>query len=745
MPVLGRSPRRSAPFLVFALLLLSALLLPGLASATTFYVRTDGGTAAQCTGKADAAYSGSGSNQACAWKHPYYALPPNQAARMAGGDTLIIGPGEYMIGWGAPGSADVSGRCYNGGRYDCYLPAIPNGTASSKTRILGAGYNTGCAAPPKLWGTERVTYLINLENSSNVEVGCLELTDKSDCVESHSNSSAVCNRDTSPYGNWAASGIYARNSKNVHLHDLNIHGLANRGIIAGGLTDWLLERVKIVANGWAGWDGDIGSSSSNSGQIVMRNVEIAWNGCGERWQTGEPWACWAQEGSGYGDGLGTAKTGGQWVIEDSYVHHNTSDGIDLLYLDGATTTSATIRRVKAEGNAGNQLKVNGTSLIENSVVVGDCSYFNGKYLMRDGDQCRALGNTLSVGLAAGQPAIIRHNTITGEGDCLILTGGGSSASSVLIQNNALIGAVDWRSNKQGNTGELTCGHYADNSSAKVTFSGNLFWNVKSSQCPSGSPTSNICGKNPSITDTRFASFNAIPLAGSPLVDAVPVLTEVAVDYFGNARPYGVRPDIGAIELGGATVAPGRVMGGVMPPLLISGTTAGAGAMVLGSASPSSPALVVSDSGTGTVTSGSGSSVGSIIADAVASGWQSVNAGLRRGARIIAQRYRNGIADARLAHRLRNGFASAAALPGRLSDTLRDFWADEDEAEDSAVQVAAGSAGARAAEPVDGNTGAVNADAGTVSEPDKQGIRAGQAALPPSATRREASLDRTATL
>ena len=44
------------------------------ASGTTYYIRTDGGTAAQCTGTADAPYPGSGTNQLCAWSHPFWAL-----------------------------------------------------------------------------------------------------------------------------------------------------------------------------------------------------------------------------------------------------------------------------------------------------------------------------------------------------------------------------------------------------------------------------------------------------------------------------------------------------------------------------------------------------------------------------------------------------------------------------------------------------------------------------------------------
>lgn len=629
-------------------LLLALLFFPALASAATYYVRTDGGTAAQCTGKSNAAYGGSGSNQACAWKHPYYALPPNSAARIAGGDTLIIGPGEYMVGWGAPGSADTSGRCYSGGRYDCYLPPVPSGTASTRTRILGAGHDSGCAAPPKLWGTERVRYMINLENSSNVEVGCLELTDKSDCVELHSDSTVACNRNTAPHGNWAAHGIYSSNSRNVYLHDLDIHGMANRGIMAGGLTDWTLERVKIIGNGWAGWDGDIGSGSSNSGQIIMRNVEVAWNGCGERWQTRTPWACWAQESAGYGDGLGTGRTGGQWLIEDSQFHHNTSDGLDLLYLDGAASTSVTIRRVRAEGNAGNQLKTSGTALIENSVVVGDCSYFNGRDYMRSGDQCRALGNAVSVELANGQTATLRHNTITGQGDCLILTSGGSSASRAVIQNNALIGALDWRSNLQGNTGELACGHYADKSAAAVSFSGNLFWNVKSGQCPSGS----IC-QNPSLTNSSLGStFNALPLAGSPLVDAVAVLADVTTDFFRNARPYGARADIGAVERGAtSSVSGGRATGGVLPPLLSTGGTTSASPAQ--QVSPGQASLVATTATVATPTAGS-----TTVRPSVARR-------MLHGLRSLIQRDNVRAYTARLA----TGLRQMALLPSRMMTSL----------------------------------------------------------------------------
>ena len=71
---------------------------------TTYYVRPDGGSYTECTGTVDAAYSGSGEDQPCAWNHPFQALPPGETSRILGGDTLIITSGSYQMGYGAPGA-----------------------------------------------------------------------------------------------------------------------------------------------------------------------------------------------------------------------------------------------------------------------------------------------------------------------------------------------------------------------------------------------------------------------------------------------------------------------------------------------------------------------------------------------------------------------------------------------------------------------------------------------------------------
>jgi hypothetical protein len=520
-----------------ALLGIASISAAGSAEAATYYVRADGGDASQCTGRSDAAYPGSGTAQACAWKHPFVALPPARAPRIAGGDTLIVGPGNYMMGIGAPDT----GACTASWSYDCHMPPLPSGpSATQPTRILGKGFDSGCAAPPQLWGTERAYTVFNLRGSSNIEIGCFEVTDRHACIRGHGAGNSCPST-----GTWARAGLIAQDSTNVKLTDLNIHGMADKGIHAGRLRDWTMTRLTLRANGWIGWDGDIGANnSSNSGNIIFRETEIAWNGCAEKYPGNEIFACWGQQTGGYGDGLGTHQTGGHWLFEDSLVHHNTSDGIDLLYMaDGG---SVTIRRTWAEGNAGNQLKTKGNARIENSVVVGNCAFFEGKFNMLKGDNCRAMGNALSIGLFASSTVDLVNNTISSQGDCLVLSGGGGTGARLNLVNNVLIGEVDWT-----NTAERSCVHYADNSSAVVTWEKNLVTGVKNNSCPAGS----LCA-DARIAKRTYDGFDPTPVSGSPLIDAANGGKAPGNDYHRRSRSV---PDIGAVEFGAAA------SGGTPPP------------------------------------------------------------------------------------------------------------------------------------------------------------------------------------
>jgi len=506
------------------------------AAPTTYYIRPDGGDYAQCTGLADAPYPGTGTDQACAWDHPFRALPPEGPPRIASGDTLAIGLGSYQMGFGAPG-ADV---CETDYPWDCHMPPLPGGPdPDHPTRLLGAGWDTGCTEPPELWGTERALTVLDLTGSNHVVVACLEITDHAGCAEDHTGGLA-CERQRYPYGPWADTGIYAQDAIDVTLRDLDIHGLASAGIRAGRIADWTVEDVRIAANGWVGWEGDIDGDDAYAGSLTFRRWTVEWNGCVETYPAEQPAGCWGQTAGGYGDGVGTGETGGHWLIEDSVFLNNASDGLDLLYTR-VPGSSITIRRTVAHGNAGNQIKTNGPTHIENVLLVGDCAAFEGKPYTHHVDACRAYGNALSVSLRPGDSATVTNATITGQGDCLaeaICEGRCTGAESVRIRNTIFRGQTDYLS-----PSERTCLIYHEGFAADpLDLDHNIIHHVKDDPCPVN--THDICG-SPGLVDDAIDTFDPHLLAVSPAIDAG--LPDSAPPDDLDGRPRVGTPDLGAYE------------------------------------------------------------------------------------------------------------------------------------------------------------------------------------------------------
>ena len=445
--------------------------------ARAYHIRPDGGDPAQCTGTGDHAYPGTGSGKPCAWDHPFRALPPGGPSRIDGGDTLIIGAGSYEVGLGAPGA----GGCDASAPWDCRLSPVPSGPSAARpTRLIGAG-GAGCTAPPELWGSGRAASVLDLSGASFVEVGCLEVTDHSGCVEYHSGGLA-CDRDQP--GPWAPTGLYAEDSRGVYLHDLSIHGLASAGIAAGRLTDWTLEDVSISGNGWVGWEGDIYGDDGNHGDLVFRRVSITWNGCGETYPGGQPAGCWSQSAGGYGDGLGTGETGGSWLFEDVTIAHNTSDGLDLLYLR-RPGGSLTIPGLHSEGNAGDQVKVTGTAVIEGLTAVSNCGFFTGKPFTYDVDPCRAGGSAISFSLRPGGESTVTGSQVSGEGDCLMIAdcaegGGCTGVERVRVSDSYFRGGPEF-----GSGGDTTCLAWSGLSFDPFRYHDVVAEDVKVEYCPVG--------------------------------------------------------------------------------------------------------------------------------------------------------------------------------------------------------------------------------------------------------------------
>lgn len=514
------------------------------AQATTYYVRTDGGTATQCNGTANAPAS---SAPNCAWSNPQYAIPPGfpgdgaKAPRIAAGDTLQIASGSYQFGYGSPGAE----ACQSQYAYNCVLigKSIPDNVT-----IQG-----DCSAPPELWGGGHQYNLFDLSGSSGVTLRCLTLTDHGTCIDGTFTGIPSCSNSATDTS--VQDGIDIRGANNVTLDRVNIHGLADYGILAGQLTGTTtVTGVTIRANAWGGWNGDLGgngTNSKNSGTITIRDSTIAWNGCTEAYPATTIVGCRGAEQGGYGDGLGTALTGGNWRIINSRFLYNTSDGLDLLYADG--TGSVFVDRVTAIGNASQQVKVAAPATVQNSVIVGWCS---ATALSSAGltTLCRAAGNAVELDFTATNQAItFAYNTVTGNGDCLISSGNGSAAptgfnpdasDTIAIGNNIMLGQTSYL---QRNGGGYTCAVYASVSQG-VTRSGDIVWNTRNTDFS----TPGIINEDPQLTDETMASFNPVPLVSSPAIgNSVSGSTPVAYDYNGNPRPS-QGATIGAVEYQGSS-------------------------------------------------------------------------------------------------------------------------------------------------------------------------------------------------
>lgn len=565
---------------------------PPPSAGTVYYVLPNGGSSVQCNGLANVPYSGTGTNQACAWATPMIALPAppyggTVATPLHGGDTLMIGPGQYMIGYGLGSNMGV-GNCNTGALSDCRMSPVPSGTATQPTRIIGS-----CSAQTQLWGTQGNYALLNLTKANNVEVGCLEITDHSSCIVNHCSGSSGCTPPTgtaipnacpkltpyNPANTFAGNGIVASDSSNVYLHDLNIHGLGNEGVRSGRLTNWNMLRVRIYANGFGGWDGDIrngdkSADTSDHGYMDFTDSEIGFSGCGEYYPlpaTNAVYGCWGQNEAGYGDGLGTGPTSGNWNFQNVWVHHNSQDGLDLLYGDG--TNTVVMNRVRSEGNAGNQLKISGTSTISNSVIIGNCAYLYdpanmGAGWMDAGDMCRAGGDAIAVVPGSNTPLNppvnieIVNSTITGQGNGLVVIGsGGNAGSHVKILSNVFYGQQNWRDTLSGFPDQAGSVYIYNSPLSGITASNNVIWNTKDAGTTTVpcTPIPGMACKDPLLTIEALTNFNPMPLATSPLIAGTTAINSTAYDFYNVHRPTNRNGvwgyDIGAVQYVAAPTAP----------------------------------------------------------------------------------------------------------------------------------------------------------------------------------------------
>lgn len=587
------------------LITITIFLITSQAWATVYYVRTDGSTATNCLGTSDAAYDGSGTGEACAFNHPNWALElqGQTAGAMAGGDTLVIKSGTYTIGCLGSGTScrsatyniTNSATCDTSWPYDCYPNPVPDGTSPTHTKIIGCS-TTGCATDadrPILTGQGRATMILNLSNSDYVDVTDIIITDSATCGAAHP-TLACGSSDADEL--TALDGVYLEGASYIAFDTVYIHGLYRYGIYGGNETGTItFTDTKVDFNSFGGWnldtcsnDGTCGVDSGNTvsfygsmtGSPSRYSTSISWNGCVEDSSSignAATVGCYEQDAGGYGDAIGSSNTSGAWIFDGVDISHNTSDGIDLLYMNVGSQSGGTlvVKNSRIEGNNGNQVKASNQIELLSNMIIGNCGFFYGQtYTNGTFNTCRALGNTIEINFIDDNtvPKII-GNTILGNGDVLIDTAGTcTTGTDITVANNILYGGREFEKDTSIDAG-------GDNSSISIYYdsSGSCdtdfidTYNI----CYSFTEGSSACNGTGS-TDTVDPLFsgtikqgpytspgyytgtdyvNQLTIqSGSSAVNAADETVSGALSTDYNRYARGASWDIGALEYG--SVAPG---------------------------------------------------------------------------------------------------------------------------------------------------------------------------------------------
>ena len=340
-----------------------------------WYVRNDGGTlytssntSGQCNGQANAAYPGSGVNQACAVKQYYYLWSPTQWY-ISGGDRVHIRPDQDWIdGYGS------DGNCGGASNYTCTSPSIPSGSPSHHTQILGTNAGSCHAESAKttltgIYGSKG----FNITDSQFVDVSCIRLTDHAQCTENGNYTHNCTSTDAE-----MSVGIVAESLSSVNLTDVSADGLANDAWNGPSGPDDTWNYGLISGMPFAGISMDNSPwQSSNlgaAGGFTMNHVTTEFSGCVKEYPVAHNYPfieCRDATSGGYADGFGTASTIGDWNFDHDVWRYNYQDGLDLLHSE---MNIFSVTNSQSYGNEGQQYKIGSghTVTFFNNFAVNNC-------------------------------------------------------------------------------------------------------------------------------------------------------------------------------------------------------------------------------------------------------------------------------------------------------------------------------------------------------------------------------------
>ena len=559
--------------------------------ATTYYVRDGGGTAAQCAGTTNHTLAGA-SGTACAFSNPGYALGYNcqngggscgVAGVMGSGDTLSIdgdsdtSPGsqaQYYIGYGS----SQMPSCTNGSASECTMGAVP-----SSVTIIGTGTHK-----PQLYAPTFPWQVLSLTNNS-ITLQWIELATHQTCGYSSPDTSCTNGEGS----NRTSDGILMGGS-GITLTDVYIHGFSRYGIVITGMSGTnTFTRVYLIGNGYGGFTLGNGDSSANSGTLVWNQPIVDWNGCLESYpltsgidSPTDHTKCYGQSSNGYGDGVAFGPSGsqnaGNWTVTGpGSISFNTQDGLDTLHGTGNGTIQ--VDKMRFEGNAGNQVKMNASTVsFTNNLVVADCGWWQGSANVTSGwaDSCRALGDAILFDVTNGSTTNLFNNTVLSNGNITLESKdfnstGCNGSTNIYEKNNIIYGGYAWFDdttwNGSGGNSKTTYLYNAGNDGNGSGTCGSITWQedyniVTGTKGPNSncSGAHDKCGTSPSFTGTVPMGTSGGALntyyQGTSAITQIGIQTGSAAkgagvtgltywnnsnDYYNNARPS--PPSMGGIE------------------------------------------------------------------------------------------------------------------------------------------------------------------------------------------------------
>jgi hypothetical protein len=569
---------------------------------TTWYIRLDGGTNTQCTGTTNAPYPGTGTNQPCAYNHPYQMLTYSGTwAAMQGGDTMQFedqGPyylGEENQGVGNDWSAQIGGICPTPNTYggNCVLPIFPSGTAANPTRIVGANAgschnstHTGLVNPTVLegsgWGAFAV---LDFQGTNHVSASCLEVTQPDTCTRL-GNGAGQCT-GTNNYVGFAGIILEyqtAQGPSNLTLQDVAVVGISGSGILGSHVntlsTDVMTASdIYLIGNGTAGWNGDGGGCGNNCESVGTMNLsylDVDWNGCVavEPYNMNVPSTqnaftdCYDDSNEGYGDGFVQIAAGNLTLnVTHSHFRWNTQDGFDSLHLSDDVTTSPAVHISDSwsEGNEGQTFKlgagaassaINNVS-ISNCRVMGTASNFSlnpSGWNSGLGDFCRAAGDEWAFQMDNGSVITLENNTSVGYGttmydfECAFgAPNCATNGATVVFVNNISKGYPD-----PGNSDQLASGMYFgagnpfSNAGSMIT---NNLWDTMRTGCPQSATAAYernpVCSDPLLVGESNINAINPNLTSTSPAIGAGAAISGITTDYNGTTRSN--PPTLGALQ------------------------------------------------------------------------------------------------------------------------------------------------------------------------------------------------------